>query len=93
MGIEVSNIEESIEYYQNLGFIQACPRVQTLTDQGAVLCTMLKLDDFIIELYQFVLKKDYRQNLNNGVQGIVFSRRAGDEYHLLLGPDGEVALG
>lgn len=94
LGVEVSDLQRSIEYYTGLGFVIGYPPVENIAAQGGrVLCAMMVLDDMVAELFQFVGKTGYQENVNNGVRGLLLTREGASGCgRLSIGPDGELAV-
>lgn len=53
LGVPVTNLERSREFYLRLGFTEAL-RTDLKTDQGAIEVSFLSLGGFVLELYQLV---------------------------------------
>lgn len=92
LGIEVSDLQESVSYYLRNGARRGSDIVENFTENGPVRCTMLQLDDIMIELYQFIEKTDYQNNDNNCICGLVLQNKAVISPYQQTGPDGERVL-
>lgn len=92
LGIEVSDLQESISYYLQNGAREGADIVENFTENGPVRCTMLQLDDIMIELYQFIEKTDYQINDNNCICGLILQNKEVLSPYQQIGPDGERIL-
>lgn len=71
IGIETSNLEKSLEFYEQLGLKRDFLPVENQTPEGVVRCCMMSLNAVTLEIYEFSEKKNLPVQQNGALDALI----------------------